>query len=112
MHTQAPAALPVLGHRYVSTLDKEEALECVKELGAAADFMPKLVEAALEAMMNSLKDKVRARVSASACDSVHPRMILSSAVLYATHACARHRKRGDEHVLVCVKHHPPSAHRV
>lgn len=43
--------------RYLSTLDKKEAQECVAELAAPADFMPKLVEAVLEAMMNSLKDK-------------------------------------------------------
>ncbi|KAG1679450.1 hypothetical protein FOA52_007742 [Chlamydomonas sp. UWO 241] len=42
---------------FLQTLDAKEALVCFGELAAPADFLPKLVEAVLEAMLNSIKDK-------------------------------------------------------
>ena len=43
---------------YASTLDKAEALTCVREINCPG-FMPQLVEIGLTAMMNSMKEKVR-----------------------------------------------------
>ncbi|KAF5825974.1 armadillo-type protein [Dunaliella salina] len=40
---------------YASTLDKKEALQCVRELQSPA-FMPKLVERTLDRILNSVKD--------------------------------------------------------
>lgn len=45
---------------FLSTLDKAEALTCVRELNAPA-FMPLLVETGLTSMMNAMKDKVSAQ---------------------------------------------------
>jgi hypothetical protein len=40
----------------LSTLDKSEALTCVRELNSPA-FMPLLVETGLTSMMNAIKEK-------------------------------------------------------
>eukprot|EP00197_Chlamydomonas_leiostraca_P005573 CAMPEP_0202868122 /NCGR_PEP_ID=MMETSP1391-20130828/10244_1 /ASSEMBLY_ACC=CAM_ASM_000867 /TAXON_ID=1034604 /ORGANISM="Chlamydomonas leiostraca, Strain SAG 11-49" /LENGTH=750 /DNA_ID=CAMNT_0049548243 /DNA_START=115 /DNA_END=2367 /DNA_ORIENTATION=+ len=47
-----------LFQEYTSTLDKAEALQCVRELSAPG-FMPRLVEVCLDLALNSIKDKER-----------------------------------------------------
>ena len=61
---------------FLSTLDKAEALTCVRELNAPA-FMPLLVETGLTSMMNAMKDKVSVPVgsrytAASISSSIKP----------------------------------------
>ena len=60
-----------LFEEYLSTLDKTEALTCVRELNSSA-FMSQLVEIGLTTMLNSMKDKV-SQASLSEVLSFHHR---------------------------------------